>query len=96
MFFLKEKSIVAFKTDTLAYLPVFANMQQLINVKANLVVTSNQLGCNNDCYDEVPRNICFDKASRNSCNDKAGLNSCYDKVGRNSCYDKAGPIGILL
>ena len=73
-----EKSGVAFKTETLAYL------QQLMNVKANLVVASNQLGCNADCYDKVRRNSCYDKASCNSCNDEAGNTSCYDKAGRNS------------
>ena len=66
--------------------PVFANMKQMINVTANLVVTSNQLGCNNDLYDEVCHNSFYDKA---------GFNSCHDKVGCNSCYDKAGRIGIL-
>ena len=86
----KDKTEVAFKTETLAYLAVFANMQQLMNVKANLVVTSNQLGCNNDCYDEFHSNRCYIKAGRSSCNEEAGLNSCYDKTGRNSCYDKAG------
>ena len=80
----KEKTEVAFKTETLAYLAVFANMQQLMNVKANLVVASNQLGCNADCYDKVRRNSCYDKASCNSCNDEAGNTSCYDKAGRNS------------
>ena len=39
--FFKEKSEVAFKTETLAYLPVFVNMKQLINVMTNLVVKSN-------------------------------------------------------
>ena len=71
---MKEKLEVTFKTETLAYLPVFANMQQLNNVMANLVVTSNQLGCNNDCYN---------KFFRNSFYDKAGLKRCYDKAGRN-------------
>ena len=37
--FLKEKSEVAIKTKALAYLPVFANMKQLINITTNLVVT---------------------------------------------------------
>ena len=66
---------------------VFANMKQLINVKANLFVTSNQLGWNANCYDE---------AGCNGCNDEAGISSCYNKAGRNSCYDEAGRIGILL
>ena len=39
VFFVKEKLEVTFKTETLAYLLVFANMQQLINVTANLIVT---------------------------------------------------------
>ena len=30
---------ITFKTETLTYLPVFANMKQLINVVANLVLT---------------------------------------------------------
>ena len=96
MFFVKEKLEVAFKPKTLAYLPVFAKMQQLINVTVNLVVTSNQLGCNNDRYDKVHRNSCYHEAGRNSCRDKAGLNSCYDKTGHSSCYDEAGRIGLLL
>ena len=33
----KEKSEVTIKTKTLAYLPVFANMRQLINITASLV-----------------------------------------------------------
>ena len=71
-------------------------MQQLINNTGNLVVTSNKLGCNNDCYDKIRRNSCYDKAGFNIFNDEAGLNSCYDKAGRNSCYDEASRIGILL
>ena len=71
-------------------------MKQLINVKANLFVTSNQLGWNNNCYDEVRRNSCYDEAGCNGYNDEAGLSSCYNKAGRNSCYDEAGRIGILL
>ena len=63
---------------------------------ANLIVTSKQLSCNNDRYDEVRRNSCYDEAGRNGCNDEAGLSSCYNKAGRNSCYDEAGRIGILL
>ena len=34
------------------------------NVTANLVVTSNQLGCNNDCYYEVCHSSCYDEAVR--------------------------------
>ena len=60
--FFKEKSEVAFKTESLAYLPVFVNMKQLINVTTNLVLTSNQLSCNHDCCDEVCCNSCYDKA----------------------------------
>ena len=71
-------------------------MKQLINVKANLFVTSKQLGWNNNCYDEVCRNSCYDEAGRNSCYDKAGLNNSYNKAGRNSYYDEADRIGILL
>ena len=71
-------------------------MKQLINAKANLFVTFNQLGWNNNCYDEVRRNSCYNEAGRNSCNDDAGLNSCFNKAGRNSYYDEAGGIGILL
>ena len=71
-------------------------MKQLINVKANLFVTPNQLGWNNNCYDEVRRNSCYDKSGRNSCNDEAGLNSCFNKTGRNNYYDEAGRIGIFL
>ena len=62
-------------------------MKQLINVKANLFVTSNQLGWNANCYDE---------SGCNGCNDEAGLKSCFNKAGRNSCYNEAGHIGILL
>ena len=69
---------------------VFENVRQMINVTANLVVTSNQLGCNNDCYDEVHHNSCYHKAGCNSCSDEAGLKSCYDKTGHSSCYDEAG------
>ena len=71
-------------------------MKLLIDVKANLFVTSNQLSWNNNCYNEVCRNSCYDVAGRNSCNDEAGLNSCYNKAGRNSCHHEAGRIGILL
>ena len=39
MGFFKEKLEVAFKTEPLVYLPVFANMKQLINITAKLVVT---------------------------------------------------------
>ena len=39
-------------------------MQQLINDTSNLVVTSNKLGCNNNCYDEAGRNSYYDKAGR--------------------------------
>ena len=96
--FFREKSEVVFRTEPFAYLSVFAHMQQLIkvNVTANLFVTSNQLGRNDDCYDKLCHNSCYDKASCNSRNDEAGLNSCYDKAGRNNCYDEAGRIGILL
>ena len=62
-------------------------MKQLINVTANLVLTSNHLGSNNDCYDEVHRNSCYNEGGHNSCNDEAG---------RNSCYEEAGRIGLLL
>ena len=34
-------------------MPVFANIRQIINARANMVVTYNLLGCNNDCKDEV-------------------------------------------
>ena len=61
--------------------------KQMINVTANLVVTSNQGACNNDYYNKV---------CRNSCCDEAGLNSCYNNSGRNRCYDEAGGYGILL
>ena len=71
-------------------------MKQLINVKANLFVTSNQLGWNNNCYDKVCRKSCYNKAGRNSCNDEAGVNSCFNKAGHNSYYDEAGRMGILL
>ena len=37
-------------------MPVYANIKQ--------VITSNQPGCNNDCYDEVHRNSCYDEAGR--------------------------------
>ena len=94
--FFKEKSEVSFKTETLAYLPVFENMKHFINVMDNLVKTSNQLGCNNDCYDKVCHNSCYYEAGCNSSNDKAGLNSCCDKAGCNSCYNEAGRMGILL
>ena len=71
-------------------------MKQLINAKANLFVTFNQLGWNNNCYDEVRRNSRYDEAGCNSCIDEVGLNSCYNKAGFNSCYDEAGRIGIPL
>ena len=45
-------------------MPVFANMKQMINVMANLAVTSNQVGCNNDCYNKFRRNRCYDEAGR--------------------------------
>ena len=32
---------------------VFWNMKQMINDMASLVLASNQLGCNNKCYDKV-------------------------------------------
>ena len=89
----KAQVYVLFKEQS-----VFANMRsfKFINVKANLFVTPNQLGWNNNCYDGVCRNSCYEEAGRNGCNDEAGLSSCYNKGGRNSCYDKAGCIGILL
>ena len=65
-------------------------------LKVNLFVTYNQLGWNNNYYDEVRRNSCYDEAGRNRCNDEAGLSSYYNKAGCNSCYDKAGRIGILI
>ena len=77
-------------------MPVFSNMKQMINVTANLVVTSNQGACNNDYYNKVCRNSCYDEAGCNSCYDKAGLNSCYNEAGLKRYYDKAGRIGILL
>ena len=69
-------------------------MKQLINVKDNLFVTSNQLGWNDNCYDEAGLNDCNDEAGPSSCYNKAGRNSCYNKAGRGSYYD--GRIGILL
>ena len=54
--------------------PVYANIKQ--------VITSNQPGCNNDCYDEVHCNSCYDEAGCNGCNDEAGLSRCYNKAGR--------------
>ena len=48
-------------------MPVFAN------VTANMVVTSNKLGCNNCCYEKVRRKKCYDKAAHISCKDKASL-----------------------
>ena len=79
---------IAFKTETLTYVPVFANMKQLINVVANLVLTmTGSTKYINSCYDE---------GGCNSCNDEAALNSCYNKGGCNTCYDEAGRIGILL
>ena len=74
------KAQVAFKTETLAYLPVFANIKQLINVTANLLVTSDQLGCNNDCYNEVCLKSCYNEVRRNSCYDEAGRKSCNDEA----------------
>ena len=72
MCFLKEKLEVAFKTEPLAYLPVYANLQQLINVMDNLEVTSNQLCYNNDCYDKVRRNSRYGQTGRNNCYNGAG------------------------
>ena len=65
--FLKEKSEVEFKTETLAYLPVFTNIKQLIN-------SYGQLNCNIQatCYAKVRRNSSYDQAGCNSCNDEAG------------------------
>ena len=74
-------------------MPVFANMKQMINVTTNLLITSNELGSNNDCYDKVRHKSCYDEAGGNSCYDKADLNRCQDK---DRCYNKAGRIGILL
>ena len=60
--------------------PVFENMKQMINVTATLVVTTNQLGFNNNCYDKVCRNSCFNEAGPNSCYDKAGHNSSKTRL----------------
>ena len=68
------------KQKPFAYLPVFANIKQLINVTANLLVTSDQLGCNNDCYNEVRHNSCYDEAGCNGCNEKLVLTAVTTKL----------------
>ena len=49
--FLSLRYLYAF----LARLCCAANMKQMINVMANLVVTSKKLGCNNGCFDKASR-----------------------------------------
>ena len=61
-------------------MPVIANMKQLINVTANLVVTSNQLSCKKYYYNKVCRNSCYNEAGHNSCNDEAGLTAVTTKL----------------
>ena len=72
--FFKGKVRIGFKTETFGYLPVFANIKQLIYVTTTLVLTMT-----------VTTKFMV-TAGHNSCYNKAGRNSCYGEAGRTTYF----------